>query len=89
MTGTASDGRSGEATRWNGWAGASAWPLQLEGHRGEGSGEVMSMAAWGRERDAHTSESKGRGEGSGYPRAGDSSWIWMIANGELGKWLLL
>jgi hypothetical protein len=29
------------------------------------------------------------GEASGDPRAGDSIWIWLIANGELGKWLLL
>jgi hypothetical protein len=64
----ASGGRSGEATRRNGWAGASAWLPQLEGHHGEGSGEVMSVAARGWEGDAHASESRGEGRGVGCTR---------------------
>jgi hypothetical protein len=57
--GAASDGRSREATRWNGRAGASAWQPRPEGHHREGSGEVMSTTVLGRERDAHASESRG------------------------------
>jgi hypothetical protein len=47
--------------------------------------------ALGWERDARANESRGQGEGGGGgdPHAGDSNWIWLIANGELGKWLLL
>jgi hypothetical protein len=71
--GVATDGRSGEAARRNGRAGASAWPPWPEGHHRERSGEVMSTTALGRVPDAHASESRGRGEGSGDPRAGDSS----------------
>jgi hypothetical protein len=88
-TGVASGGKSWEAAWWNGWAGTSAWPPRSEGHCREGSGEVMSTTARGRERDARASESRGRGEGTGDPRVGGSGCIWLIVNGELGKWLLL
>jgi hypothetical protein len=43
------------------------------------------QGARGGEWDARASENRGQGEGSGDPRAGDSSWIWLIANRELGK----
>jgi hypothetical protein len=81
----------GQARQHGGMGGLARQPSRRgrRGIAGRGSGEVMSMAARGRERLACASESRGRGEGSGDPRVGDSNWIWLIANGELGKWLLL
>jgi hypothetical protein len=85
---------SGVASR-EGWLSggptASGWRPGEEttGAASSGRSGEASRRCWDGSGMHAPARAGGRWEGSGDPRADDSGCIWLIANGELGKWLLL